>query len=146
MVSRNDRTTLIYPKILATEFKEELMIHCQAIYPSWLSIGDLAIGAVLQEIGFCYAGLAKDFHVDYSRKLWNFENWSFYSSKGEIVLDAICFEALYLYALDIEDESAATVMRKVRAAVNRIIAKMPQPQELQQYERLFSPRKQFDSC
>ena len=52
MVSRNDRTSLIYPKILAAEFKEELMIHCQAIYPSWLSIGDLAIGAALQEIGF----------------------------------------------------------------------------------------------
>ena len=137
MVSRNDRTSLIYPKILAAEFKEELMIHCQAIYPSWLSIGDLAIGAALQEIGFCYGGLAKDFHVDYSRHLWTIQGWSFYSSEKEIVLDAVCSEALYLYALDVEDVSTAAVMRKARVRVNRTIVKMPQPQELKKYSRLF---------
>ena len=61
------------------------MIHCQAAYPSWLNIGELSIAGSLIEVGFIYAGLAKEFDIDENFYLTTYYGWDFYSSKNEVV-------------------------------------------------------------
>ena len=113
------------------------MIHCQAIYPSWFNIGDLAIASALIEIGFCYGGWAKDFYIDRSLHLLSIANWSFYSSKGEIVLDAVCHEALYFYSLDVEDKSAAEVLKRAKLAIAKTIIRQSSFSKFELLKRAF---------
>jgi len=103
--------------------------------PGWLSIGDLAIASALMDIGFVYGGLAKDFHVEVDRHLGNYQGWNFYGSKNEIVLDAVCKEALFLYALDLEDISVAFGLEQALSAIKTVEKRR---QQFKQHERVFN--------
>ena len=115
------------------------MIHHQAAYPSWLNIGELAIAGSLIEVGFIYAGLSKDFYIDRQLYLATYHGWDFYSSKNEVVLDAVCKEALYLYPLDVENVSAFSVLKRAKSAIEIQIMKQPSKSQLTTFKSLFKP-------
>lgn len=81
----------------------------------------LIIGNILQKIGFCYGEEANLFQVNKDLYLETYCGWDFYSSKNEIVLDAICDNILYFYPLDIENVKAKDILN---LAKNTIAKKM----------------------
>ncbi len=58
-------------------------------------------------------------------------------AKNEVVLDAVCKEALYLYPLDVENVSAFSVLRKAKSAIEIQIMNLSKSQ-LTAFKRLLN--------
>lgn len=80
---------------------------------------NLVIGITLQEIGFCYAGLAEMFQINLDLYLETYHDYHFYSSKNEIFLDVVCDNLLYFYPLDFEGVAAKEVLILAKNAIDK---------------------------
>lgn len=77
----------------------------------------LIVANILQKIGFCYGVETDFFQVNKDFYLETYYGWDFYSSKNEMVLDAICDNIVYFYPLDINDAKAQDILQIVKNAI-----------------------------